>query len=111
VFSNVQIKDGAVVAGGFYINHIIRAAQIAMYGICEVVITSGRDGKHGEQSYHYQDRALDLRLWKIAPDDRAKVAASIRALLPAYYDVVIEADHFHIEADKTKEMALKGVPT
>mgnify|MGYP003409529196 CR=1 FL=1 len=44
MFSNVQIKDGALVAGGFYINQIIRAAQIAMCGICDVVITSGRDG-------------------------------------------------------------------
>lgn len=111
MFSNVQIKEGALVAGGYYINQIIRAAQIAMCGVCDVVITSGRDGKHGEQSYHYQDRALDLRLWQIAPEDRTKIAASIRALLPAYYDVVIEADHFHIEADKTKETALKGVAT
>ena len=104
----VQLKDGATIVGNFYINYIIRAAEIAMEGVCDVVITAGRDGKHGEESYHYQDRALDLRLWKISPDDRQKVAATMRAMLPPYFDVVIEDDHYHIEADAKKEKLYAG---
>ncbi len=104
----IQLKDGVTIVGNFYINQIIRAAEIAMEGICDVVITAGRDGKHGEESYHYQDRALDLRHWKINPDERPKVAAAMRAVLPPYFDVVMEADHFHVEADAKKEKLYAG---
>jgi hypothetical protein len=38
------------------------------------------------------------------PDEkRLDVALSIRKWLPAFYDVVTEVDHYHLEADEKKE--------
>src|SRR3990167_4959927 len=31
----------------------------------ELVITSGKDGKHGDNSLHYQGKAVDLRIWNV----------------------------------------------
>jgi hypothetical protein len=103
-----QLKDGATIVGNKYTNLILKAVQIAMDGLGDVVVTAGRDGKHGVESYHYLDRALDIRFWQIAPDDRGRIAATIRTLLPPYFDVVVEATHFHIEADAKKEQRYAG---
>ncbi|NGZ94945.1 MAG: hypothetical protein CV089_02220 [Nitrospira sp. WS110] len=96
----LTFKEGAVVAGNKYTNAIMAACQKA-YGDLDVVVTAGRDGKHSPKSYHYVDRALDIRFWNVK--DKPAMAAKIRSLLPAYFDVVVESDHFHIEADATKE--------
>ena len=109
--STVQLKDGVMIVGNYYINLIIKAAQIAMRDTCDVIITAGRDGQHGTTSYHYQDRALDLRFWHIDPDKREQIADAIRAILPSYFDVVMEKDHYHIEADAKKELEQKGILT
>jgi hypothetical protein len=103
----LQLKYGAIVAGNQYTNAIMLAVQLAYkkYGVGEVVLTAGRDGVHGPKSYHYQDRALDVRFWSIPEKDRGLVAAYIKAELPPYYDVVVEDDHYHIEADAEKEKA------
>ena len=109
----IQLKYGVLVAGNQYTNAIMRATEIAYrkYGLDEVTLTAGRDGKHGPKSYHYQDRALDIRFWSIPEADRGKVAAWIKAELPPFYDVVIESDHYHIEADAEKEKCyLKSSP-
>lgn len=102
----LQLKDRVVIRGNQYINAILRAVQIvyARYNI-DPVITSGDDGKHGIKSYHYKNRALDIRFWQIPFETREHVAQEIRAELPPYYDVVVEADHYHIEADEVKEHA------
>jgi hypothetical protein len=101
---SLSLKDGVLVAGNKYTNAIMTATQ-AVYGKhgWDVVVTAGRDGKHSEKSLHYEDRALDIRFWMIPEDHREGVAAEIRARLPVWYDVVIEGDHYHIEADKVKE--------
>lgn len=101
----LQFKYGVIVAGNEYTNAIARAVQLAYakYGLREVVLSAGRDGKHGVKSYHYQDRALDVRFWTVKEEDRDLVASYIKAELPPFYDVVIEPDHYHIEADVEKE--------
>lgn len=103
----LQLKDGVVIHGNKYTNAIMQAAQLvyARYEV-NVVVTSGDDGQHGVNSYHPKHRALDLRFWDIQPEKRRSVAEEIRQLLPAYYDVVMETDHFHIEADAKKEQAV-----
>ena len=104
----LQLKDGVVLAGNKYTNAMLKALQIAFEGICDVVVTAGRDGKHGPESYHYQDRAIDARFWEISPDRRDSIAAAIRVMLPPYYDVVVEENHYHIEADAKKEQRYAG---
>ena len=98
------LKDGVQINGNKYINAILTAVQ-TVYDLHNwpAVITAGRDGHEGKVSYHNDNRALDIRFWDVPPEQRRAVAAAITAKLPAYYDVVVERDHFHIEADAKKE--------
>lgn len=104
----LQLKDHVVIRGNVYTNAILRAVQLvyARYTADRLeVVTSGNDSKHGIASYHYKDRALDIRFWNISAAQREQVAQELRAELPPFYDVVVEADHYHIEADEVKEHA------
>jgi len=107
MIARIELKDGATITGNAYINEMLRVLQF-VYGdagatVC--VITSGTDGTHGPNSYHAKGRALDARFWNIPEADRPQVAINLRKWLPAFYDVVMEADHFHIESDAAKEAA------
>lgn len=65
----------------------------------DTMITSGNDSTHMKGSRHYDDQALDFRTRDLtAPQIRAW-AAEIRRRLGAGFDVVIESDHIHVEAD------------
>lgn len=100
----LMLKDGVVLAGNRYINAMLYAVQTVYtpYG-WDVVVTSGRDSHN--TGYHPQDRAIDVRFWMVPREARLSVAARIRTLLPAYYDLIVEPDHYHIEADARKEQA------
>lgn len=106
MIATLRLKEGVVIAGNKYTNTIIAALQEAWghFGYNTVTITAGRDGKHGAQSYHYQDRAVDVRSRDVKPEHLQPVAAYLRTLLPFFYDVVVEGDHYHIEADAKKEL-------
>lgn len=65
--------------------------------IADCVITSCRDGKHGEKSYHYSGRAFDLRTRDIALKDQPAIHQALKELMGKDYDVVLEKDHIHIE--------------
>jgi hypothetical protein len=85
--------------------YTIVAFVMAEWGI-PCIITSGNDGKHGENSLHYRDglcRALDFRTkhfngWKPGLRDAVKTA------LGENFDVVLEDlggenEHLHVEYD------------
>ena len=99
----MKLKDATVVYHRNLYTEAIEKAVNQVYGEYGLnpVCTSGNDSKHGKNSYHYQDRALDIRFWDIL----GVVAAKLKKVLPPYYDVVVEMDHIHIEADKVKEEA------
>jgi hypothetical protein len=71
--------------------------------------TEGRpgDGVHKHDSLHYTGNAFDCRIWVFKKadgqnTDMAKVntvAKQIREALGKDYDVLVEADHIHIEYD------------
>lgn len=63
----------------------------------ELTITSGTDGLHNSGSLHYSGLALDFRTRDLNPSVVLRVAASCRTALGVEYDVVVEADHLHIE--------------
>lgn len=65
----------------------------------DCTITSGVDGKHGENSLHYAGRALDFRTRTVPIGTRPKLAKELRARLGANFDVVEESDHLHVEWD------------
>jgi len=71
----------------------------------EVVITSGMDGRHMTNSYHYCLRALDVRT-KTFPSLAAKkkFVALLKEELGGDYDVLLEGlgrphEHVHVEFD------------
>lgn len=65
----------------------------------EMVITSLTDGKHREDSKHYDGDAFDVRRWNIPPPEFNDTVVSLRKRLGDDYDVVVERTHIHIEYD------------
>lgn len=65
----------------------------------DCVITSGREGVHKRSSEHYNDRALDYRIWGVRPGLWTTLAKKISHRLGNDFDVVLEADHLHTEYD------------
>ena len=69
-------------------------AVFRKFGV-EAVITSGRDGKHKDGSFHYKGQAFDLRTWHLIE----QVAFRLRQYLGHDFDVIVESDHIHVEYD------------
>ena len=68
-----------------------------------IVITSGNDGKHSKESYHYKNLAIDIRIWGLDKDQIDMIMDKLQGLAfrghTSYYDVVLEKDHIHAEFD------------
>lgn len=67
------------------------------------LITSTTDGEHMDGSYHYTGQALDLRTKDIPSDKRKKVAEDLQAKLGPGSQVILEADHIHVEPSGLKD--------
>jgi hypothetical protein len=96
------LKDASVDVDGAKAP-ILRAMALAepiMETWGEFVVTSVNDGKHRQGSLHYEGLAFDIRTWalKTAADKEHALRELKRALGPDY-DVILEADHIHIEFD------------
>ena len=63
----------------------------------EFMITACVDGKHMAGSLHYSGAAIDVRTRDIQPADLQKIVARIKSALGEDFDVLLEADHLHIE--------------
>jgi hypothetical protein len=77
------------------------------YGM-PLMITSVRDGKHMGHSLHYAGLAVDLRTAGIVDAFLQEIVRKIRERLGPEFDVVLEADHVHIEWD-VKAKTVKAV--
>lgn len=60
----------------------------------DCVVTSIIDGTHSAGSLHYVGAAADLRL---PPSRAVELVAALQFALGADFDVVLEADHVHVE--------------
>ena len=98
-----RVKEGAS------LTHLDPRVEAALPTICKVweaetlqivVFTAGRDGVHGLNSLHYEGRALDCRTRTLKIDQINAVKDALKAALGPDWDVVIEADHLHIELDR-----------
>jgi len=65
----------------------------------QMVITSANDSKHKENSLHYKDLAIDIRIRHLEQDEIQLVLNYLRKKLGEDYDVILESDHIHIEYD------------
>jgi len=61
----------------------------------ELIITSTYEGSHSEGSLHYANLGVDIRRGKHGQEVRDE----LRDKLGMDYDVILEADHIHIEYD------------
>jgi hypothetical protein len=68
-------------------------------------ITSANDGKHGMNSKHYSDSALDLRSKNLTEQQKDEIFLALHSeLYRRGFDVLLEArgtdnEHFHVEVD------------
>lgn len=69
-----------------------------MHGL-EPTLTSGNDGKHRVDSFHYVGLALDFRSRDLSNTKALFFRDRLQERLGENYDVVLESDHFHIEYD------------
>jgi hypothetical protein len=63
----------------------------------DLTITACLDGKHTAGSLHYAGAAIDVRTRDFAPAAVQKILARIKDCVGADFDVLLEADHIHIE--------------
>ena len=76
----------------------------------ELVITSLFDGKHGAHTLHQRDgvcRAVDVRTRMLPNEIIPNMLQEIKDALGPHYDVVLEADHIHVEFDIKPELLAK----
>jgi hypothetical protein len=104
----LAIKPGVDVGGitpEVLLGATILAEVFWRHGV-PTVITSCMDGKHKDGSLHYLGRALDIRLasrFNTTEGIDLKLLLEGRASLGEQYDLILEADHFHLEFDPKKD--------
>jgi hypothetical protein len=85
------------------------------FGGTHVVVTSGNDGKHMPRSYHYDNRAVDMRIWDITDPGLVHTArtynftACLRERLGPEYDVLLKPTHIHIEPSPEAEWGKRDI--
>jgi hypothetical protein len=110
------LKEGASL-DGFTVEavDVVAAAMRvwAIYGLYNLTITSGTDGKHtASNSGHTKDFAgdeyfgfaMDLRTYDMPGGYRGQLAYTVvaarKAVLGPGYDVILEDTHIHVELDR-----------
>jgi len=64
----------------------------------DLVITSGRDGRHSKHSVHYGGLAIDCRIYTLPSATAVKeVATEIQKRLGDEFWVLLEKDHIHCQ--------------
>jgi hypothetical protein len=99
-----SLKSGVEIRG--ISPEAVLAVVLVSHVFCEygvpLVLTSIKDGKHMEKSIHYIGGAFDVRLPSRYTNDPAtdrKIVGELREALGDNFDVVLEADHVHVELD------------
>lgn len=69
------------------------------FGEYDCTITSCTEGKHKRASAHYSGRAIDIRTRHIPESEWADLVEALRENLGPEFDVILEADHIHVEWD------------
>ena len=72
------------------------------------VLTSGKDGVHGEGSLHYEGDAGDFRTRQVIPETRQKIVADCQRELGPDFEVILEDTHMHVERDPQHTRKVKA---
>lgn len=97
----MKLKPGVNITG---IRPEMIVALLASEGVyralnTDLVVTSCLDGKHAPTSLHYAGAAVDLRTRDFeSPAVAQKARDMIAEALGQDFDVVLEADHIHLES-------------
>lgn len=97
-------KDASVNVVGSYaqkvlIEHFYEAKKLlSLRGSNSIVVTSGNDSEHRSGSLHYEDRALDFRVWDLTYVERVFMVRYLNRKYPDE-DWIDEEDHIHGEID------------
>lgn len=75
------------------------AREVFMNVGAELTITSCTEGRHSRGSRHYTGLAADLRTRHLPHAKLEQIVPLLKQKLGAEFDVVLEADHIHIEYD------------
>lgn len=75
---------------------IAASVYAARGGGSDLMITSGVEGTHMVGSLHYKGLAVDLRM---PSANRTAVRDALADALGPQFDVILEADHVHLEYD------------
>jgi hypothetical protein len=95
----IHIKAGASLAG---LKLEMRPALVAADSIWgkhgkELWVTCGTDGEHSAGSLHYYGYALDLRTTYFGMAEAKVVRDKLAEALGEDYDVILHANHIHVE--------------
>lgn len=95
----VTLKPGCRVAGlrPEMLLGLIIAEQVFTGHGASLVVTEATGGKHKLGSLHFVGLAADLRTRGVPVLTVQEIAADLRSILGPQYDVVVEADHVHLE--------------
>lgn len=102
----LMLKNGVRVAGmrPEILLAVIAAERVYEEMGVDCVVTACVDGKHSAGSLHYAGAAVDLRTRDVPQERRQTLAARIRTCVGEDFDVVLEADHIHIEFQPKKPL-------
>ena len=99
----MRLKNGVSIRGikpEMVLALTIAAKVYERYGLT-LTITAVTDGKHRPGSLHYVGLAADLRLpgspADPTPPTSKELVANLQKALGSEFDVVLEADHIHVE--------------
>lgn len=96
---SIRFKDFTIKTLDPMLRILLEAEDVFRLRGLECVITSLNDGKHMKGSFHYKDKAIDLRIIHAKKEQWKPIADEIRLRLGQKYDIVLESDHIHIEYD------------
>lgn len=99
-FKNIVIVPKSCIIAAALINS---ANSLGL--INDMLVTSGNDSKHKNDSKHYTNEALDFRTKHLSKPDRDALIKTVKRRLGRNYDVILEFEsqvneHLHIEWDE-----------
>ena len=101
----IRLKNGVSVKGIHPTANLIITIVNSVYASHgeNCTVTSVTDGVHSDGSLHYSGKAVDFRTRNLVGGYRGQlakeIAEEIREALGDDFDVVLEADHIHVEFD------------